>query len=263
MATTINEIHGRRLSETSAERVYTITGTTSEVTAHDDLLTASDATVDGLPRDDIRVDEIGDGQWEGTVTYVKSSSSKTFSFPAVGSVGYSFNTGGGTQHIKQSISTTNTYPATAPDCKGAIGSTPDSVEGCDITIPVFNFSVPYIFANGSVTTAYKQILHALTGKVNNAAYMDFAAGELLFLGAQGSKRDDSSWEVTFNFAGSPNQTGLTIGGITSIAKLGWDYLWIRYDTAVDTTSDTLISKPTSVHVEKVYNTGDFSTLGIT
>ena len=243
--------------------MYTIIGTDSEVTAHDDLVTASATSVDGLPREDIRVEEVGDSQWEGTVTYVKSSSSRTFGFPAVGTAGYSFSTGGGTQHITHSISTTNTYPAGAPDTKKNIGSTKDGVAGCDIMVPVFNFSVPFVFANASVGAAYKVVVYGLTGKVNNDTYMGFAAGELLFLGAQGSQRDDDSWEITFNFSASPNVTGLVIGDVTGITKAGWDYLWVMSDLIADAATDLMFYVPASVHVEKVYDTGDFSTLGIT
>ena len=45
---------------------------------------------------------------------------------------FSFDTGGGTQHITQNIATVGNYaPAgvTPPDPKGAIGATPDGVEG--------------------------------------------------------------------------------------------------------------------------------------
>ena len=57
-------------------------------------------------------------------------------------------------------------------------------------------------------------------------------------------------------------TNQTIGDITGIAKAAWEYLWVRYGTVQDTDAKKLVKRPTSVHVEQVYNSGDFSQLGI-
>ena len=89
-----------------------------------------------------------------------------------------------------------------------------------------------------------------------------AAGECLFLGASGSKRGEEDWEITFRFAASPNRTGITVGDITGIAKKGWEYLWVRYADAEDAAAKALVKKPVAVYVEKVYEDGDFSGLGI-
>ena len=74
-------------------------------------------------------------RWEGEVIYAPWD----FTPPAVGEERYEFETGGGTQHITQSIETIASYaPAgkTAPDHKGAIGvGTDNAVEGCDIESP--------------------------------------------------------------------------------------------------------------------------------
>lgn len=150
----------------------------------------------------------------------------------------------------------------APDFGGAIGVTHDSVEGVDIAIPVFNFSVPYYPSDAIVTNAYKGLLFSLTGKVNNAAFMGLAAGECLFLGASGSKRSEDDWEITFRFAGSPNVTGLMVGDIGPIAKKGWEYLWVRYEDDEDSASKTLVKRPVAAYVERVYEEGDFSLLGV-
>jgi len=60
----------------------------------------------------------------------------------------------------------------------------------DITVPVYSFSETHYNSLAFVTESYKQTLFGLTGKVNNAAFKGFAAGEVLFLGASGSKRGD-------------------------------------------------------------------------
>ena len=61
---------------------------------------------------------------------------------------------------------------------------------------------------------------------------------------------------------SPNRTGITVGDITGIAKKGWEYLWVRYEDAEDSTAKTLVKRPVAAYVEKVYESGDFAALGI-
>jgi len=199
-----------------------------------------------------------DGLWDCRVRYVAPEEKE----PEVGESSFSFDTGGGTQHITQSITTVNKYAPpgkTAPNFGGAVGVTHDNVEGVDITVPVYNFSETHYIANENVN---KGAYFALTGKTNNASWKGFAAGECLFLGASGSKRGSDDWEITFRFAASPNKTGLTVGDITDIAKKGWEYMWVRYADAEDAAAKAIVKKPVAVYIEKVYDEGDFSGLGI-
>ncbi len=39
-------------------------------------------------------------------------------------------------------------------------------------------------------------------------------------------------------------------------------MWVRYADAEDAVAKAIIKKPVAVYVEKVYEEGDFSTLGI-
>jgi len=68
--------------------------------------------------------------------------------------------------------------------------------------------------------------------------------------------------LTFRFACSPNATGLVVGDITGIDKLGWDYLWVRYATYEDSSGRSLVQRPASVHVDRVLVPSDYSALGI-
>jgi hypothetical protein len=170
-----------------------------------------------------------------------------------------------TQHISQSIVNVGSYAAqgfSAPNFFGAIGVTDDRVEGTDITVPVFNFTETHYILNELVTPAYKLALFNLTGKVNGATFKGFAKGEVLFLGASGSKRGLDDWEITFRFAASPNVSGLSLGSITGISKEGWNYLWVRFTDDEDATAKALIKRPVAAYVEQVYPYGSFSGLGI-
>ena len=112
------------------------------------------------------------------------------------------------------------------------------------------------------TGTYKLTLFGLTGKVNNAAFRGFAAGEVLFLGAQGSKTGTGDWSISYRFAASPNVANLTVGDITVTEKRGWDYLWVSYADSKDDTAKRLVKKPVAAYVEQVYGYADFSLLGI-
>jgi hypothetical protein len=241
---------------------YLIQGTDSDATAKTTLYATAPTTWTvediALPRRNAEIDQIHNDMWIGTVYYGVNSSQ-----PA-GTSFYQFDTGGGSQHITQSISTIQRYaPAggTAPNHAGAIGVTDKSIEGVDIVIPVFNFSEVHYLSDATVSS--KQATYfSLTGKVNSATYKGYAAGELLFLGASGSKRDRDDWEMTFRFSASPNKTNLTVGTITGIAKKGWEYLWVQYEEDSDNDAKSLVKKPLAVHIEQVYDYADLNGLGV-
>lgn len=249
----------------SAELVYTVRGTNDDLAARSAAEAESPDTYDGLPRQTVSVEPVGFELWEATARYAQAQGG---GFPQSGESVFSFDTGGGTQHITQSKQTISSHAApgaTAPDFKGAIGVTADGVEGVDITVPVYQFSETHYLPDSAVTQGYKATLFGLTGKVNNSAWKGFNAGEVLFLGATGSRRgttSDSDWEITFRFAASPNATGIAVGPIGGISKRGWEYLWVRYADAEDAGSQAIVKRPVAAYVERVYDEGAFSALGI-
>lgn len=244
--------------QSTVDLIYAVVGTDSDVTAHAELLSTAPALYGGLALNNSSIKRIAQEAWLGTVRYKNLGKKDT------GDSTFQFDTGGGSQKITQSLSTTRYAPAgeTAPDFQGAIGVTNDSVEGVDITVPVYNFSETHYVAAASVDAAYKLTLFSLTGRVNNATFKGFAAGEVLFLGASGTQRNTDDWEITYRFAASPNVTGLTVGSITGINKLGWEYMWVRYEDTEDTAAKRTVKRPIAVFVEQVYETGDMSLLGI-
>ena len=249
-------------SSPSVELRYVIRGTNDDIEARNALVAFSPATYDPwgsgwfyLPRETVSVQPVGDLLWEGVVRYGPFTPTDESTF--------AFDTGGGTQHITQSKQTVAKYPAgTAPDFKGAIGVTNDSVEGVDITVPVYHFSETHYLPDTTVTPAYRLTIFQLTGRVNAGVFKGFNVGEVLFLGASGARRGYGDWEITFRFAASPNVSNLTIGDITGIDKKGWEYLWVRYADSEDAAAKALVKKPLAVYIERVYDNGDMSLLGI-
>ncbi len=239
----------------SIDLLYVIRGTSDDLTAKAALASASPVLYDGLRRASWHVEPLGEDLWNGSVRYDKIETADS---------SFSFDTGGGTQHITQSLGTVGAYAASgqAPNFFGAIGVTHDSVEGVDITVPIYHFSETHAFDALLITGAYKATLFSLTGKVNGGEFRGFATGEVLFLGASGSQRGSDHWEISYRFAASPNVSGLQIGPINGVNKKGWEYLWVRYADSEDTSAKTLVKKPFAAYVEQVYPYGNFAALGI-
>lgn len=265
MPITVEERNTSRTSSSGepagAELRFIVRGTDDDLAARAALESSAPAVYDGLPRKAVRVEPAGPMLWDGEAQYAPA----TFEQPEVGESSFSFDTGGGTQRITQSLATVASFAApglTAPDFKGAIGVTADSVEGVDIAVPVYHFTETHVFDDTTVNDAFKGAIFVRTGKVNSDAFRGFALGEVLFLGAAGSKREDGDWAITYRFAASPNATGLTVGDITGVSKKGWEYLWVRYEDAEDGAASSIVKRPVAAYVERVYEEAAMAGMGI-
>lgn len=130
-------------------------------------------------------------------------------------------------------------------------------EGAEISVPTYRESETHWRSAGSIASI-KAAAKLLVGRVNNAPWKGHAAGESLLLGVGGTRRGLGDWELAFQWAIRPNQSGLTIGGVTGVSKNGWDYLW----PISCITGDFPRRQITHVGVAPVYFQGDFSALGI-
>lgn len=187
---------------------------------------------------------------------------------------YSFDTTGNTVHVLQSIATidkTAVAGATAINTKNAIGITRDRVEGVDIFAGKLEFSLLVSFPTMSLT--YLRTLRDLTATTNDISkdlitgatigtgtWRGFAVGELLFLGASGSFKPDAGWTITYKFAAGKNEDITIAPGLSFVGKLAWEYLWVGYTDAIDTTSKVLVQQPTTAYLEQVYKTSNFMKL---
>lgn len=209
-----------------------------------------------------RVVHVGDGVHECYATLVSTSGEvvKTFRY----------RTTGASARVLQAYAHVADYAAsgTAPNFNGLINVTSDGVEGIDIPVPQFAFSVDFKYS--TVSMAYLISCNTITGCVNNATYLGFAAGELLFTGIEGEVGMTSGGAIvmsgspiSFNFEASPNLASFSIAGITvSGGKKGWEYLWTRNREEIHSGSGALIHKAASVHIDRPHRWVDFSILGI-
>lgn len=277
----------------SFTRSFKVFGTTDDVELHSEasakIIAEGYWQYPGLPSMQLRAEQysvsfLGDNAWQVTISYSKEGA-EDGTEPL--KRGRSFDTTGGQSHITQAsggkvtvfrggpggasstvvtASSERKYPpSSAPSQYGAIGVDSNGVNGVDIVVPSLQWQENYDVPNAYVTSNYIRGTAALTGTTNNAAFRGFAAGEVLFIGCSGSHEWDDQkgigpWSLTYRFIASPNVTDQTIGSISGIEKKGHEYLWVRYEDAVE--SNTLLKKPKHVYVDKVYRDGDFSALGI-
>lgn len=221
-------------------------------------------TMDDLDLDKITVMErLNQTTWKITAEYPhqeKNGTSQQQQEPEL-----SFDISAGTKHITHSLQTVGNYAPpgkTAPDYGGAINvNEKGEVGGVDIVNSQFSCSEKFYFDNSKITTSWKRRVAELVGKVNSGGFHGWEAGELIFMGANGSRRGTTSkdkWEVTFHYRVSMNRFNVHVGEITIPEIRGWDYLWVRYENTVSDKS--LTKKIASAHVEQVYYYVSFSAL---
>jgi hypothetical protein len=247
-----------------------VTDTLADVEAA--LLATSPSTYRGLYRaSPPHIDQLGGEVWIGTVRYAANA------FAAVQVPTFQFTTAGGTKHIVRGVAHIGSYDKNGnlatPNPHGGFINVDEQkggklqAAGTDIVFPVYKFSETHYFSVNDVDNFYKGVLFSLTGRVNNGPFKGFNPGEVLFLGATGTLRDQFWWEITFEFAASPNLTNVVINEDSDqelhVPVLGgWDYLWIEHVTTADNAIFRCVMNPEVAHVEQTYYDGDFSFLGI-
>lgn len=183
---------------------------------------------------------------------------------------FSFSTSGATRHIDRSILTRRIYYKNssgqtqnyAPSDGGPINvDDAGKVNGLDINMPQYVFSETHYFKPSKVTTSFKLKLKNCTGKTNAGAFRGHNAGEVLFMGADGSRNGDGRddyWQITYKFAAGENNEKATIGGITVEKQFAWDYVWVKWTDDVDETTGSIVKVPDQILIEQVYNSANFA-----
>ena len=275
MATRVEESYSERDQKVNAKGKVTeieIPYIVFEAADEDAALSAARSKALGHAVADMELDEVevtervNKDTWKVKAIWKSDSEDEDDDDDEEESSSFAFDTGGGTMHRNQSLKTVSKVPNDAPDFNGAIEvDNEGNVNGVDVTMPVLNFTETHVMNGGRVTTSYKKNVAALTGTVNRSGFRGFSAGEVLFLGASGTKRSkkvNAPWEITFRFAVSPNQSGLQVGKLKVSQKKGWDYLWVRYADKVADNKKNVIKEPVAAYVEQVYPEGDFGNLGL-
>jgi hypothetical protein len=210
--------------------------------------------------DSVSAEPIGNGIWKGHARYLRLNENL-----------WTFDIGGGTIHMTQSLQTISTYSLpgyAAPNFGGSINVKANGndldVQGVDAPIQGDQqFSLTVAWYDASITADYRNALASLAYTWNNASFNGFAAGEVLFLGVNGTKRGDERWFLTYKFSVSQNiplTASFTIGGLGPIVKNGWDYLWFWTEQFPDPHAYRIVRQPVAAYVERLFFPGDFTNL---
>lgn len=155
---------------------------------------------------------------------------------------FSFGVSTETKNVVESFNTKK-YPTDAPDPASGI----NDGKGVDIMMPAMTFTV-----TKTRTSCDPSDIAATVGSVNSNSFHGFAAGEVLQIGASGSKTGSAKWRVGKTFAVRKNESGKKVGTVTGIEAKGWEYVWTK--TGEKLNSDTGKPEKTvlGVYVEQVY-----------
>lgn len=243
------------LQDRTQERVYFAAGSSDETyvqAAAVGLTPAIIADAMGLMyRQDIRVSWESSGFAEVTVAYGPKQKNE-------GEFSLSFDTTGGTLHLKTALTHVADYPAGAPNHAGAIGVNGDEVEGTDIVVPALKLTATFRHPAGFISLPQIKNLARITGQVNSHPFLTFEAGEVLFLGCTGDEGTSSPTSISYQLACSENLQNQIISAITVTEKKGWDVSWVEFEDNEDAAGKP-IRKPKAIHIEQVYRRTNFVT----
>lgn len=181
--------------------------------------------------------------------------------PPTGSVEFSFDVSLQSVNVNYALENVASFMApgkTAPT-SNAIGVDVDGVaQGTGILAPTSTFSLSYYPLDAVITSGYKTAVEDAVGKVSSTAFGHRAAGEVMLMAAAGSKRTDEDWKLDFKFGVRANVTGLTLSGISGLAKKGWE----RFDPVVEAVKVSGKVQPSVIGflVQRDYETADFASI---
>ena len=259
--------------EDSGELIWSIVDCPTSPQAYEALIAGDgflwdglDGEIDGLLCRTIDMNPDGPNAWQAVAQYgePKLRTREREKLQAVGDYRVSFSVK--PQTVKQFVAkSTQRFPSTAKDYNNAINVNSDGqVEGVDTIIPGLSITVTQRMAGASLTPTYALAVANLVGKYNNSTFMGvFPMGSIQFIGGDaalsfainnpfegGPALTPQDRELSFEFLYSPNLTGITIGSITGINKLGHQYMWIDWESAI--VSSRAVRRPLAVYVQDLY-----------
>lgn len=192
-----------------------------------------------------------------------SASAPTGSDPLVG-VDFSVVTE--MQRVYRSFATVSSTKITGepnpPDFGKLVGVDRDGrIEGVDVPKAVASFR-RRVTLQGITQTYFRNLLKVV-GRTNEVAWWGFPAEDLLLAGVSGSQRNDTEFDMNFEFKYSPTETSIVIrSGLTVATKAGWHYLWCATRREKDATANLMVEIPYAAYVERVIGVASFNWLGI-
>lgn len=183
---------------------------------------------------------------------------------------WSFSAAGKTQNVKIALSQREVVGdeqlvenvANMVGWNGKFGAASEC-SGVNVFFPGMSEQCRKTMLSASDTPALRATIESVYGKVNNATFHGWDAGEVLFMGASIGEpyfndSGDELVDVTYQFQIQRNEASRLIGDIELSAVEGWDYKWGIYglDPASGTQGVRLAAS------SRVYERADFSVLNL-
>jgi hypothetical protein len=175
-----------------------------------------------------------------------------------------FNTTGGTKtmtkslQVKASAARTGS-PYAIPDLKGAIGYTKSGVNGVEVKTKGFGFNLTVYFSPSIWNSGLLNTFYELGTCYNNATFMGFAAGEVLYVDSSATGSFYQRVPVTHNFIANPNVVSIADEGFPALTANGHDVVdYLFYDEVG--ADDQLIQVPEFRFVHRVYDPANLDPL---
>jgi hypothetical protein len=189
MAINVIETYGIRRTygdNPSIEVPYICEGSNNETAIKDAIYAEADEERDGLILSDVSVENIGGGKWQATATYtlkgetVDNENADTVQWdlsPMTVNVKVS----------KQSIGNYAPSGQTAPDMRQSIGYDGERVNGVDVNVGQFTFTVNRKYTDDECDEDFMTLLSHSAFHYNADAFWIWEPGEVLFMGASGGR----------------------------------------------------------------------------
>lgn len=161
-----------------------------------------------------------------------------------------------------------------PPVTTGINVTADGPQGVSVDEMVEVLSLEF-WKSPSDVEAFLDVARALKDTTNDAEFTGpwgtYQIGEARITGITVGHVSGELASISVEVSRQPNKNNIEVyldsiepdGGMVTLSKLGWEYLWVRY--LKTTNKDSLEQRPLAIdaHVATIYEPGDYSTLGVT
>ena len=134
-------------------------------------------------------------------------------------------------------------------------------QGFEVPVPVLTATLNLTLPYASINPTWMVTVAELSGKTNKEDIGAFKAGQLLFTGVQGSQAMDDDVTIGYQFKIETTEVIRNLpNGIPDVTLPPHHAVWFfRVPTIWQ---GKRVYAPISAYVEQVYETGDFSVLGL-
>lgn len=264
----------RTLDSYSQELTYVVRGDPGDITDENDVVTyllenLAQVLYD-LPFNSITgVNRVNDDFYKATVLYETPEGLDDDEEEVEQGATYTIDTTGGTTKIDTSHEKINAVGLVSATLKNGIGWDGEQMKGVDISTPAFKWTKTVRIPKSQYTDEFVELLYLASGKVNDAPFLFFGAGDAKFEGATTTHIetfDDIEDEVEITYAVTAIKSEILeelIFGEALGLKRGWDYVWYQYNKTPDDDIAMMGPKKIAGYIDRVYEETDFALLGIT